>query len=117
MAYRKKEGIYEKNPRRILAKPLADLTKSIDKFGLAEPLVIQPSGQLIGGHARLHVLKAQGATECDCYVASRDLTEKEQEELCLRLNRNIAGEWDFDLLAGFDKDLLLDVGWETEMLM
>jgi len=91
---------FEHNPRRIMEKPLADLTKSISKFGLAEPLVIQPCGLLIGGHARYQVLLAQGVKEADCYVPDRALSQKDMIELNIRLNKNQAGEWDFDLLSG-----------------
>lgn len=90
---------FEHNPRRIMEKPLADLTKSISKFGLAEPLVCQPDGLLIGGHARYQVLLAQGATEADCYVPDRALSPKDMIELNVRLNKNVAGEFDFDALA------------------
>jgi DNA modification methylase len=90
---------FEHNPRRIMEKPLADLTKSIGKFGLAEPLVIQPCGLLIGGHARYQVLLAQGVKEADCYVPDRALSQKDMIELNVRLNKNVAGEFDFDALA------------------
>jgi ParB-like chromosome segregation protein Spo0J len=82
-----------------MEKPLADLTKSISKFGLAEPLVIQPCGLLIGGHARYQVLLAQGVKEADCYVPDRALSQKDMIELNVRLNKNVAGEFDFDALA------------------
>ena len=110
---------FEQNPRRIMEKPLADLTKSISKFGLAEPLVIQPDGLLIGGHARYQVLLAQGVKEADCYVPDRALSQKDMIELNVRLNKNVAGEWDFDALAnleGVDVDDLVHYGFTTEEL-
>lgn len=100
---------FEHNPRRIMAKPLADLTKSIDKFGLAEPLVIQPDGLIIGGHARYQVLLAQGVKEADCYVPDRALSQKDMIELNVRLNRNIAGEFDFDMLANLPEIDIADL--------
>jgi hypothetical protein len=103
---------FEHNPRRIMEKPLADLTKSMAKFGLAEPLVIQPDGLLIGGHARYQVLLAQGATEADCYVPDRALSEKDMIELNVRLNKNVAGEFDFDALANLpDVDIADLTAW------
>jgi ParB-like chromosome segregation protein Spo0J len=110
---------FEHNPRRIMAKPLADLTKSIGKFGLAEPLVIQPDGLLIGGHARYQVLLAQGVKEADCYVPDRALSQKDMIELNIRLNKNQAGEWDFDLLSGLpDIDVadLVEFGFDEAEL-
>lgn len=104
---------WAKNPRKMLKKPLSNLKESIDKFGLAEPIVIQPNGDVIGGHARIEVMTLSGITECDCYVPDRELTEEEHKELGIRLNKNIAGEWDFDiLLDNFDKEWLVDIGFE-----
>lgn len=101
------------NPRLLTKKGLADLRKSVNKFGLAEPLVIQPDGKLIGGHARLKTLEAVGAGEADCMVPDRELTTDEVRELNIRLNRNVAGEWDFDKLANeFDIGELKEWGFE-----
>lgn len=49
--------LYEFNPRDITEKGLEDLKKSIDKFGLAKPIVINTDNIIIGGHARYLVLK------------------------------------------------------------
>lgn len=104
---------YEYNPRTLTQKGLEDLKKSIGKFGLAEPLVINTTGLIIGGHARYEVLKVEGVTEVDCYVPERELTEQECKELNVRLNKNIAGEWDFDILANaFDDNDLLEWGFQ-----
>lgn len=104
---------YPHNPRVITKKGLADLKRSIDKFGLAEPLVINTDGILIGGHARYQVLKSQGVTEVDAYVPERELSEEEYRELNIRLNRNIAGSFDFDILANeFDLPDLIEWGFE-----
>jgi ParB-like chromosome segregation protein Spo0J len=103
-----------------MEKPLADLTKSIGKFGLAEPLVIQPDGLLIGGHARYQVLLAQGVTEADCYVPERALSQKDMIELNVRLNKNVAGEFDFDALANLpDIDVadLVEFGFDEAELV
>jgi DNA modification methylase len=43
------------------------------------------------------------------------LDEGQERELNLRLNKN-TGEFDFDLLANFDADLLADIGWDGEEL-
>lgn len=40
---------------------------------------------------------------------------KKEQELNLRLNKNL-GMWDYDLLANFDEDILLDVGFEQDEL-
>jgi len=40
---------YEKNPRRITEKGLSDLIKSLELFGLAEPIVINRDDTIVGG--------------------------------------------------------------------
>lgn len=104
---------WETNPRNLTEKGIKDLTKSIKKFGCAEPLVINTDNKIIGGHGRKKVLQSLGVTEVDCEVPDRTLTQKEFEELNLRLNKNIAGEWNFDTLANnYDIQDLFEVGFE-----
>ena len=102
-----------KNPRIIKDKQFKDLEKSIDKFGLAEPITIQPDGLILGGHARFKKLKKDQVKDVDCWVPSRQLTDKERAELNIRLNKNVAGEFDFDILASdFDETELVEFGFE-----
>lgn len=96
-------------------KQAKDLTTSLDKFSLAEPIVINLNNSIIGGHQRVNILKSKGIEEVDVRVPDRLLTEEEVMELVLRLNKNRAG-WDWDGLANFDKELLLNVGFEPEEL-
>jgi len=103
------------NPRQANEKQWKDLERSLDKFNLADPLVINTDNTVIGGNFRLKVLKEKGIKEVDVRVPNRKLTRKEAEELNLRLNKN-QGEWDESLLANFDEDLLKDVGFEAEEL-
>jgi len=48
-------------------------------------------------------------------VPSRPLTEEEAREYLLRSNKN-TGEWDLDLLAEFEIDLLKNIGFTTDEL-
>ncbi len=100
----------EYNPRQASEKETADLGKSLSKFNLAAPLIINTNNHIIGGHFRLHLLKEKGITEIDVRVPDRLLTEGEEKELNLRLNKNL-GAWDFDLLGNFDEQMLKDVGF------
>jgi DNA modification methylase len=82
----------------------------MDSFGLADPLIINADGTMIGGHQRQNVI-GDPEQMVDVRVPSRQLTEREAEELAIRLNKN-SGEWDFDMLAnGFEVDDLLDWGF------
>jgi site-specific DNA-methyltransferase (adenine-specific) len=107
---------WDKNPRILKEKGVSDLDKSIEKFGLAEPVVINTDGLIIGGHGRFKVIQAQGETECDCYVPSRTLKEKEVKELNIRLNANIAGEFNWEQLANeWEAEELVDWGLDLPL--
>jgi DNA modification methylase len=103
------------NPRMMTEQQAKDLSTSIERFDLADPLVINADNKLIGGHQRLTILKAKGVTEIDVRVPSRQLTEKEEQELNIRLNKNL-GQWDFDQLANFDEEMLKDIGFDSKEL-
>lgn len=103
------------NPRQLTEKEAKDLTSSIDKFSLAEPIVINLNNSIIGGHQRINILKRDGVEEVDVRVPSRLLDLDEEMELNLRLNKNV-GSWNWDELANIDKDLLLTVGFDPKGL-
>ena len=106
---------WETNPRNLTEKGIKDLKKSIEKFGCAEPLVINTDNVICGGHGRKKVLTMMGIKEVDCYMPDRLLTEKEFKELNIRLNKNIAGEWNMDTLANsFEMEDLKAWGFENQ---
>lgn len=105
----------EYNPRQASAKEVADLTASIDRFDLADPLVINSNNRVIGGHFRLKILKERGVQEVDVRVPDRELTLHEEQELNLRLNKNI-GHWDMDMLANINDEILKCAGFEDNEL-
>ena len=105
---------YYKNPRSLSEKEFKQLKTSLDKFGMIDkPIVNADSAHtIIGGHQRKHVLEASGAKEVECWIPDRELTDKEVEELNIRLNKN-TGSWDFDTLANeFELDDLLEWGFD-----
>ncbi len=111
---------YVANPRQITEKQAKDLKKSLDKFGLADPLVINTDNTIIGGHQRKKILETlMGVApdfEVDVRVPDRELTIDESRELNVRLNKNVAG-WDFDILANnFELQDLKEWGFEDSDL-
>ncbi len=99
------------NPRKISEKQANELKKSLERFGQAEPLVVNSNNRLVGGHQRLKILALLGDEEVSVSVPHRPLTPKEEMELNLRLNRNL-GDWEYKLLNSFDHDMLKDCGFE-----
>lgn len=107
----------EYNPRQMTEKQVEDLTNSIKEFGLVDPIIVNrhPGREnvVVGGHQRLKIASVLGfQTVPVVYV---DLDEKRERELNLRLNKNL-GEWDWNMLANFDKEELLNVGFRSEEL-
>jgi len=101
------------NPRKLTEKQKHDLSVSLDRFDLAAPIIINRNNRVIGGHQRIDILKTKGVTEVDVRVPTRKLTEAEEKELNLRLNKNI-GEFDPEKLIDFDAESLKDVGFSDE---
>ena len=106
------------NPRKWNDKSIADLTESIKKYGLIDPLLVNSAENrkniLIGGHFRLKIAKDLGFKEVPCvYINIPDI--KKEKELNIRLNKNL-GEFDFELLAKFDESFLSNVGFSSEEL-
>ena len=106
------------NPRKSSDKQEANLKKSLEKFGVVEPIVFnKQTGHIVGGHFRIRELKKLGYKEVDCVIV--DLNEDDEKELNIRLNAN-TGEWDYDKLANnWNLEQLEDwglemLGWEAE---
>lgn len=94
------------NPRVTLKPGDAEydaLDKSLQRFGLAEPLVInKATGLLVSGHQRLNVLKAQGAEEAEVVLIELD---PEQEKLLNVAINKIDGDWDYQKLESLFDEL------------
>lgn len=103
------------NPRKMTKKQEKDLAHSIDKFNLADPIVINADNTIIGGHQRIKILSGRGAEDVDVRIPSRQLNAIEEKELNLRLNKNL-GQWDLSGLANFDKVMLVDVGFDADKI-
>ena len=106
---------YAKNPRTLSQDQYKHLKTSLDTFGLIDKPICTQEGMLIGGHQRIKVLKKDKIKEVECWVPDRDMTEKDIEELNIRLNQT--GDFDFELLANnFDVDDLLNWGFDMNDL-
>jgi len=104
----------EYNPRVHDPRAAQKLKDSIERYGLVDPILVNSApkrkGVIIGGHFRWKVAKELGIEQVPVVFLNIPSLEREKE-LNLRLNRN-TGEWDWELLKGFDMDLLLDVGFD-----
>jgi ParB-like chromosome segregation protein Spo0J len=106
----------EKNPRSATKEQKKQLSKSLEKFGTCEPIVITKDGTIIGGHQRYYILKGRKEKSVDCMECQDNLDQEQIDELTIRLNKNTAA-FDFDLLAGgYEAEKLLEWGFSMEEL-
>ncbi len=79
------------------------LVRSIQEFGMVEPLVVRRNDQLVvGGHQRLAAAKTLGLATVP--VVYLDMSDSEAKALNLGLNR-IQGEWDLPKLGQLLEEL------------
>lgn len=102
----------EYNPRRMSKEQNAQLRRSLERFGLVEPLVVNRHPDrhnvVIGGHQRLRLARALGYATVPVVFVTLD--HEKERELNLRLNRNL-GEFDWELLKAFDVAFLREAGF------
>lgn len=108
---------HKKSPRTISKEQAARLKESLEKFNLVEIPAIDQDGTILAGHQRIKALQLlqRGKESIDVRVPNRKLTPEEAERYLIGSNA-IHGDWDFELLKGFDMDLLLDLGFNQKEL-
>jgi len=108
---------HKKTPRKISKEQADRLKQSLETYGLVEIPAVDLDGIILAGHQRIKVLQllGQGDSFIDVRVPNRKLTDEEAERYMLGSNA-IHGEWDFDLLKGFEMDLLVDLGFDQKEL-
>lgn len=99
--------------RRAEAKHVAQIIKSIKRFGFISPILIDEIGRVIDGLARLDAAKALGLEKVPCIVVS-NLSPEELRLLRLAINRlGETGQWDLEELS-LEFQELLDGGASLE---
>lgn len=98
------------NPRRISAKVLETLKRSLTEFGLVDPIVVnQRNMNVVGGNQRLRAMRELGIDKAKAVII--DVDDDQEKALNIALNK-IGGEWDFELL----KNVLADIPNEDQAL-
>lgn len=96
------------NPRRRLSSQSANykkLRKSIQEFGLVEPLIWnETTGHLVGGHLRLQILKELQYTEVPVSVVQLSATREKALNIILN-NQEAQGRYDPSKLADLLEEL------------
>ncbi len=91
------------NPRIMSASKMHKLLRSIQRFGLVEPLVVRGADWLvIGGNQRLEAARTAGLRTVPAVLV--ELSDAEAKALNLALNK-IQGEWDLPKLGELLEEL------------
>ena len=110
---------YEKNTRKHQKKDVDNIARSIEKFGMNDPIGIWKDNIIVEGHGRLLACKQLGMTEVPC-VRLDHLTDEQRREYAIAHNATAElSEWDLDILpdelAELDlSDFDFDFGIEDE---
>lgn len=116
---------YSKNAKKHPEKQIKQVAESIQRFGWAQPLVVDAKNNLVIGHCRLLAAKKMGLTSVPV-MRMENLTKEEANALRLADNKLNESEWDMNLvieelkdlklanfdikLTGFDEDLIIEPG-------
>lgn len=100
---------YSKNTRKHAEKDVRNIKKSIQDYGMNDPIGIWSDKNIIvEGHGRFEACKQLGMTEVPC-IRLDHLTDKQRREYAIAHNATAElSEWDFDILAEEILDLDLD---------
>ena len=109
---------WERNPKTISKKHAKKLLEYWQRVGQFQTVAAGPDGSLYDGHQRLAVLlDALGPDlEIDVRIASRALTEQEREELVVAAHAGTTGQWNWDDLANWDAESLIEWGFDDSAL-
>ena len=89
---------YEKNTRKHQKKDIDNIARSIEKFGMNDPIGIWKDNIIVEGHGRLLACKQLGMTEVPC-VRLDHLTDEQRREYAIAHNATAElSEWDLDIL-------------------
>ena len=108
----------EYNPRKLTAEEHKQLTDSLSRFGVVDPVLVNINKErkniIIGGHQRARIWSELGHTTIP--TVELNLNYDKERELNVRLNKNV-GSWDFDMMANhFDVEELTEWGFKAEEL-
>lgn len=116
---------YEKNTRKHQKKDVDNIARSIEKFGMNDPIGIWKDNIIVEGHGRLLACKQLGMTEVPC-VRLDHLTDEQRREYAIAHNATAElSEWDLDILpdelaelnlSDFDFDFGIDGKEENEIV-
>lgn len=99
---------YENNAKRHPQEQIEQIKKSIQLYGMNDPIALWKNNEIIEGHGRLQACRELGITQVPCFFLDK-LTDKERREYMLVHNQTTMNSgWDFEKLEAELEDLDFD---------
>lgn len=115
--------VYENNAKLHPYEQIEQIKKSIELYGMNDPLALWKNNEIIEGHGRLQACLELGMKRVPCFYLN-NLTDKERREYMLVHNQTTLNSgWDFDKLEaeleeldfdGFDFGFEIDTSYDAE---
>ena len=109
---------WEHNPRHITKRAAQRLLDSWRDYGQVQMIVVGPNNEVYDGHQRLSALKVVYGDNYEVEVrrSSRTLTDEERQRLTILLHASATGQWNWDELAGWNAEQLIEWGLDEDTL-
>lgn len=121
---------YPKNAKKHPKKQIEQIAKSIQEFGMNQPIVVDKDGFIIVGHGRYEAIKSLGLEIKPDWIKIVDLNNEQARAYRLADNKLNESDWDMDLvidelkglsapmldLTGFNKDLVIESGEKDDQI-
>lgn len=105
---------YARNARAHSKKQIAQIARSIERFGFTNPVLVSDDGEIIAGHGRVEAAKTLGIRSVPTLALSH-LSEAERRAYVLADNKlALNAGWDKEVLA-IELQALVDLEFDTEL--
>ena len=105
---------YKRNARTHSRKQVAQIARSIERFGFTNPVLVSDDGEIIAGHGRVEAAKSLGLKTVPILALSH-LSETERRAYVLADNKlALNAGWDKEILA-IELQALVDLEFDTEL--
>ncbi|MFL0354833.1 site-specific DNA-methyltransferase [Erythrobacter sp. GH1-10] len=105
---------YARNSRTHSKKQIAQIARSIERFGFTNPVLVSDEGEIIAGHGRVEAARSIGIKSVPTLSLSH-LSETERRAYVIADNKlALNAGWDKEILA-IELQALVDLEFDTEL--
>jgi DNA modification methylase len=105
----------KRNARTHSKKQIAQICRSIERFGFTNPILIDDDGRVVAGHGRLAAAKKLGLQSVPC-LRLRDMSEADKRAYIIADNKlALNAGWDMEILAE-ELGQLVELDFDVSMI-